>query len=121
MLSISRIVRIGEKTTMNADNIFDDSRPPGSGECFREILHHRNCVIERIVSSSDLVPEECVQRQDEWVLLVRGSAELRVRDERVSLHAGDYLFLPAETPHSVMSASEGAMWLAVHLYPEKED
>ncbi len=114
-----RLERRGEKGTMNTGNIFDDSRPPRTGEHFREILRHRNLVIERIVSSSNLVPEECVQRQDEWVMLVRGAAELRVKDEPVSLREGDYLFLSAGTPHSVVSASEGALWLAVHLYREE--
>jgi len=39
-----------------------------------------------------------------------------VAGEAVELKAGDYLFLPAGTAHTVKSASEGALWLAVHLH-----
>jgi len=35
----------------------------------------------------------------------------------VQLQTGDHLFLPAGTPHTVLSASAGTIWLAVHLHP----
>ena len=73
-------------------------------------------MVERIVSSAKIAPNEYVQSQDEWVVLVRGEAELDVAGETVVLRCGDYLFLPAGTAHRVKSASEGALWLAVHLH-----
>ena len=103
---------------MHTGSFFADAAPPRSGERFETILHHRNLVIERVVSSSKTSPEEYLQRQDEWVLLVEGEAVLQVAGETVALKRGDYLFLPAETPHRVVSTSEGALWLAVHLHPE---
>ena len=58
-----------------------------------------------------------VQTQDEWVLLVQGTAALEIDGTTESLKAGDYVFLPANTPHCVREVSEGALWLAVHLHP----
>ena len=28
-----------------------------------------------------------------------------------------HLFLPAQTPHTVLQVSDGALWLAIHLHP----
>lgn len=97
-------------------NLFDNDEPAGAGERVDVLLAHRNLVVERIVSAADLTPEEYVQSQDEWVVLLRGEAEIVVAGKSEKLEAGDYLFLPAGTPHTVKSASAGALWLAVHLH-----
>jgi cupin 2 domain-containing protein len=97
-------------------NFFEDAAPPAEGERFEMLLKHRNLVIERIISSSRTTPVEFCQSQDEWVLLVAGTATLAVAGESKSLKAGDHLFLPAGTPHTVTQVSEGAVWLAVHLH-----
>ena len=104
---------------MRTGNLFSDAVPPLVGERFDTILSHRNLVIERIVSSAAIAPQEYVQSQDEWVLLVQGEAVLLLAGEPVTLQAGDHLFLPAGMAHTVVSASQGAMWLAVHLHPEQ--
>ncbi len=104
---------------MRTDNLFTDAAPPDKGERFDTILSHRNLVIERIVSSATITPQEYVQPQDEWVLLIQGEALLQVAGESVSLKSGDHLFLPAGVPHTVEHTSEGAMWLAVHLHSEQ--
>lgn len=101
---------------MHAGNLFDDAQPPCEGERFDALLSHRNLVIERIVSSADITPVEYVQTQDEWVLMVRGEATLDVAGTSHALRSGDYLFLPAGTPHTVQRVSDGALWLAVHLH-----
>ena len=106
---------------MPIGNLLADAKPPPEGERFDELLRHRNLVVERIVSSASITPQEYVQPQDEWVLLVQGEAVLRVDGVSIPLKAGDYLFLPAGTPHTVEKTSEGAMWLAVHLYPERDE
>ena len=51
------------------------------------------------------------------MLLVQGTAVLDIDGETKSLKAGDYVFLPAQTPHTVKQASQGALWLALHLHP----
>ncbi|NVD98741.1 cupin domain-containing protein [Massilia sp. BJB1822] len=100
-------------------NLYLNSTPPETGEIFEQLLSHRGVVIERILSSARMVPGEYVQEQDEWVALLRGEASLLVAGENVMLKAGDHLFLPARTPHTVLSVSEGALWLAVHIHGEQ--
>jgi cupin 2 domain-containing protein len=101
---------------MNTSNLFDDCSPPSAGERFDVLLTHKNLVVERIVSSANITSKKYVQSQDEWVVLVRGEAEIEVAGEAVVLKSGDHLFLPSGTVHIVKSASEGAVWLAVHLH-----
>ena len=101
---------------MKAGNLYADSAPPLAGERFDVLLERRNLVVERIVSAADLTATRYVQTQDEWVVLLRGAATLDVAGAPVELESGDYVFLPAGTPHTVTAASEGALWLAVHLH-----
>ncbi|MDD2882172.1 MAG: cupin domain-containing protein [Rhodoferax sp.] len=101
---------------MNIRNLFDHATPPAIGERFETLLKHKNLVIERICSSSEIPLSQCVQTQDEWVLLVQGTAEIEIDGKTESLKQGDFVFLPANTPHCVKSASDGALWLAVHLH-----
>ena len=102
---------------MNIGNLFLDAEPPARGERFEALLSHKNLVVERIVSSAENQSAESVQRQDEWVLLIRGTALLNMAGEAFALKAGDYLFIPAGVPHRVEETSNGALWLAVHLHP----
>ncbi len=97
-------------------NLYEDALPPATGERFDTLLSHQGLVIERIVSTSRIESQEYVQEQDEWVLLLTGEATLEVAGRKVPLKAGDYLFVPARTPHTVQKVSDGALWLAVHLH-----
>lgn len=97
-------------------NLYEDALPPAKGERFDTLLSHQGLVIERIVSTSKIEAQEYVQEQDEWVVLLTGDAQLDVAGRSVPLRAGDYLFLPALTRHTVLRVSDGAMWLAVHLH-----
>ncbi len=99
-------------------NLYADAQAPDSGERFDVVLAHRNLVVERIVSSAHVTLTEYVQPQDEWVVLLQGQATLEVQGVSHVLNAGDHLFLPAHTPHTVVQTSPGALWLAVHLHPE---
>lgn len=96
--------------------LFTDTTPPLEGEHLQTLLSLRNLRIERIVSSAKAVGTRYQQSQDEWVALLAGSATLRVHEDSVELCAGDYLFLPANTPHTVTRVSAGAIWLAIHLH-----
>jgi cupin 2 domain-containing protein len=97
-------------------NLYEDALPPAKGERFDTLLSHQGLVIERIVSTSKIASKEYLQEQDEWVVLLTGDALLDVAGRKVPLRAGDYLFLPAHTPHTVLQVSDGALWLAVHLH-----
>ncbi|BAV99258.1 cupin domain-containing protein [Lysobacter enzymogenes] len=101
---------------MQIGNLFADAQAPGEGERFEALLTHRNLVVERIVSSARIQPTLYTQPQDEWVALLQGETELDVAGATVVLRAGDYLFLPAGTPHTVRRVAEGSLWLAVHLH-----
>ena len=74
--------------------------------------------IERVVSDGHASAEGVWydQEQDEWVLLISGSAVLTVGDKRVELTVGDHLLIPAHQRHRVESTSqtEKTIWLAVH-------
>lgn len=99
------------------DNLHAHADAPTQGERFDTLLRHRNLHIERIVSSRCIQPTEYVQEQDEWVLLVQGMATLLIDGRVTALKAGDHVFLPARTPHTVTEVSQGALWLAIHLHP----
>ncbi|MES2257456.1 MAG: cupin domain-containing protein [Pseudomonadota bacterium] len=103
---------------MQTANLYVNASPPQDGERFETLLSHQNLVVERIVSSSKIASHEYVQEQDEWVVLLQGEATLDIAGESISLKSGDHVFLPSKTPHTVLSVSEGALWLAIHLHPQ---
>jgi cupin 2 domain-containing protein len=101
-------------------NLFDGIPSPATGEVFETLLRHRNLHIERIASSATPEPVLYDQAQDEWVVLMQGLATLEIAGETVDMGPGDYLFIPAHTPHRVLSTSGAppCVWLAVHLHPD---
>jgi cupin 2 domain-containing protein len=107
---------------IQAGNIFAGlPAVPALGEEFNEILARPGLRIERIVSTGQASPPGFWYDQpwDEWVLLLSGSAELRLENEAGprSLGAGDYVFIPARERHRVdwTSCDEPTVWLAVHF------
>jgi cupin 2 domain-containing protein len=98
-------------------HLFSDAAPPYSGERFDTLVRLGKLHIERIVSAAGVVSSTCVQPQDEWMLLVQGEAVLDVDGAVHALTPGDHVFLPAGVPHQVLSTSQGAMWVAVHVHP----
>jgi cupin 2 domain-containing protein len=102
-------------TSERPTNLFSDSDPPESGERFDVLVRTSALTVERIVSSAGAPPADYDQAHDEWVALLRGSAVLEVEGRRVELTAGDWLWLPAGTAHSVRATSDGALWVAVHV------
>ena len=93
--------------------------PTGAGrEEFLTLLDSRGAKIERIVSRSQSTPPGLWYDQDEeeWVVVVRGSAALEFANgELVELIAGDYLTIPRHTKHRVARTGEETIWLAVHV------
>ncbi|HEX6830470.1 MAG TPA: cupin domain-containing protein [Methyloceanibacter sp.] len=77
--------------------------------------------IERIVSTGQATPEGqwYDQDTDEWVLVVQGSARLRIEGEREDreLSEGDWILLPAHCRHRVTwtRAEPPTVWLAIHF------
>lgn len=89
-------------------------------ELIETICSSGSVMIERIVSRGHASPEGVWydQERSEFVLVVRGSAGLKIKneDDIVVLKAGDYLNIGAHVKHRVEwtdSACE-TIWLAVH-------
>jgi cupin 2 domain-containing protein len=95
----------------------DPAEAPAAGEeLFLELLAHRNLVVEQILSGASDEPADYLQEQDEWVVVLAGGAALAVDGEKVELGPGDWVFLPAGVPHTVLRTDAGTCWLAVHLH-----
>lgn len=92
-----------------------DVHAPQAGERFALLARLGGTDIEHIVSSGTPGTEPYDQDHDEWVLLCAGTAVLEIAGERTELAAGDWLVLPAHTPHRVLATSPGARWIAVHV------
>jgi cupin 2 domain-containing protein len=102
---------------METRRLFPDFQPPVEGERLEELLTRKGVRIERILSAPGSMSGPYDQEQDEWVLLLQGRAVLEVAGARIELAAGETLFLPAHTVHSVLdtSADPPCIWLAVHI------
>ncbi|MDA3947473.1 MAG: cupin domain-containing protein [Helicobacteraceae bacterium] len=96
-------------------NFFNIKTPIEGEETVKELLQHKNVTINRIVSNSLNDSAWYEQDEDEWLLLVEGAALLLIEDEEKTLKAGDTLFIPAHELHKVISTSENALWLTVHI------
>jgi len=101
-------------------NLFDDVPAHAADEIFTEILLRKDSRIERIVSTGQCTPVDKPHRQghDEWVLLLAGSAGLRIEgeDER-NLRPGDHVLIAAHRAHWVTWTAKDrpTVWLAVHF------
>lgn len=77
--------------------------------------------IECIVSTGQATPEGqwYDQETDEWVLLVKGAARLRIDGdgEDRTLAPGDFILLPAHCRHRVTwtERNQPTVWLAIHF------
>jgi mannose-6-phosphate isomerase-like protein (cupin superfamily) len=91
---------------------------PPRGETFYELTVLAGARIEHIVSSATPDPALQIQDWDEWVLVLAGAAELEVSGERVHVTAGEWMVLPAGTPHRVLTTAVGTHWLAVHAFAQ---
>jgi len=75
--------------------------------------------VERIISRGQASPPGFWYDQDEqeWLLLLRGSAGLRFsgQDDTVILHPGDSLLIPAHVRHRVewTDPTQDTVWLAL--------
>ena len=95
-------------------NLFD-YMVPERGETFDTLLTYKNIEIIRIVSSDQLESKEYCQEEDEWVVVLEGSALLRIKEEEKKVGKGEWLFIPAHSRHSVIKTEKGTLWLAVHI------
>lgn len=101
-------------------NLYRDLPGDASAEAVDVLLQTRGLRLERIVSRGHVTPQGEWYDQDrpEWVLVLRGSAELRVegREELIRMEEGDSLLLPAHVRHCVewTDPERDTVWLALH-------
>ncbi len=99
-------------------NLLRAERERVEHELFEEVLRRPGVRIERIISRGHTTPagEPYVQDWDEWVLVLTGSARLKLdgSGER-SLAAGEHLLIPAGVPHLVTYTADPTIWLAIHI------
>jgi cupin 2 domain-containing protein len=98
-------------------NLFDQVPEKAPKELFTELLSANDIRIERIVSFGQVSPNGFwyEQAENEWILLLEGSAQIRFDNRLIALAPGDYLNIQAGTRHRVeKTATDGrTVWLAV--------
>ncbi|MCL2925653.1 MAG: cupin domain-containing protein [Trichodesmium sp. MAG_R04] len=87
-------------------------------EIFNNLLSHKNVKINKIISPLNFTSEEFIQDEDEWVILLQGSAILEINYKTSKLVKDSYIFIPAKTPHKIISTDSKieTIWLAIHIY-----
>lgn len=101
-------------------NIFTDIPPELPHEFAEVILQEKAFKIERIISRGHASPGGFWYDQDdnEWVVLLKGSACLRFEEgnESIVLHPGDYIHLSAHCRHRVewTDPTQDTIWLSVY-------
>jgi len=103
------------------ENVFSKIPAKIPDEIFETLIETDTVKIERIISDGHITPEEdwYDQNFDEWVILVKGIAEILFEDEAdpVKLKPGDHILIPAYRRHRVIRTDENqpTILLAVHM------
>jgi len=94
-------------------NIYEINDPEKGNERFVTLHQTPELKIEAIRSRLYSPGEIYDQREDEWVILIQGTAAMEIEGEKRLLNKGDSLYLKRRTRHRVLSTSDDALWLAV--------
>lgn len=98
-------------------NIFENIIINKENEEFIDLLKTDNIRIERIVSNGQSSPIDFwyEQKENEFVLLLEGEAQVQFEEEVVSLKKGDFLNIVANRKHRVKYTSKNkpSIWLAI--------
>ncbi|MBV8189333.1 MAG: cupin domain-containing protein [Alphaproteobacteria bacterium] len=101
-------------------NLFDKPPPRSAQELLEVLVERKGVRIERVVSTGQASPAGFWydQPDDEFVLLLAGSAVLRFAEgnRQVVMQPGDWIEIPAHVRHRVeqTDAERPTVWLAVH-------
>src|SRR5207248_10935807 len=93
--------------------LLDPAAAPTTGEATHEVVRIDGVVVEQILSGRLDAPRDYCEPVDEWVVVLAGRAELEVGGGTVVLASGDWLLLPANTPHRLARTDPGTNWLTV--------
>lgn len=108
------------ESPVEAGSLFADVPRRLASERFDTLLAAPGWRLERIVSTGQATPPGQWYDQDthEWVVLLRGSAELRLEGEAAPrrLRPGDHVLIAAHVRHRVerTDPAEPTVWLALH-------
>lgn len=103
---------------LTVKNLFTNVPAGATGETLVTLFENPAVKVERIVSHTHSSPAGFWydQSDDEWVIVLRGSATLEFASgELVEMNAGDYLAIPRHVKHRVAATSSETIWLAVHV------
>jgi len=106
---------------LRAGNIFHNLPKAKAKEVFQPLLRDKKLKVERIISLGQVTKEGewLRQKQNEWVVLLRGKAVLSFLGKPgvLKLKPGDYIFIPKNLRHRVewSDPKERSLWLAVHF------
>lgn len=104
---------------MRKGNIYSDIPERAPEEIFETLVESEKLSVKRIISDSHASPEGSWYDQDEneWVLLLKGSAALRFEEKEglLLLGPGDWVDIPAHVRHRVQwtDPTQKTVWLAV--------
>jgi cupin 2 domain-containing protein len=107
-------------TTINTQNIFKTNPEKPNEEIFEIILNNKNLKLERIITNGQTTPpgEWYNQENDEWVVLIQGSALILFENEKfIILNKGDHILIPKNCKHRVqwVDSNQECIWLALHF------
>jgi mannose-6-phosphate isomerase-like protein (cupin superfamily) len=90
---------------------------PTTGEHIHRLADLDHAAVDQILSGRLEGPVDYCQDEDEWVVVVHGGATLDVEGERLDLGPGDWVCLPARTPHRLVQTQPGTSWVTVTSPP----
>lgn len=81
------------------------------------LLQNKNIRVERILSSGQSSPPGFWydQKEEEYVVILKGCAELLMDTQKITLREGDSLLIPAHQKHRVESTSNPCVWLCIFI------
>lgn len=98
-------------------NIFDDLPQALPKEVVETLISAADVRIERIISHGHASPADFWynQPENEWVIVLQGSARLQFEDRMVEMQPGDFINIPAFGKHRVdwTTPDEPTVWLGV--------
>ena len=94
-------------------NLFDFPKERLLQEQCLEVLAHKNVRIEKIISQNHTT-DWYDQAEDEWVVLLKGSAAIEYGDNMIMLNEGESAFIPRHKEHRAVSIGD-CIWLCVFI------
>lgn len=88
---------------------------PVTGEVEQDLVAAACGSVRQVLSGTLEAPAEYCQDHDEWALVVSGEASIEVDSQLLEVRAGDWVWLPAGTPHRLVRTQPGTSWVTVHL------